>query len=143
MTGFPESLSEVRVRYSETDQMGVAYHAHYLVWCEFGRTEYMRSVGLPYAALEREGWFLAVADAQIRYMAPARYDDRVRIRTRIERLQSRAVTFAYELGIEGPDGPVRIASATTKLVARNRHGAARTLPESFLETVRRLQSAGS
>ena len=139
MKASPESLSEIRVRYAETDQMGVAYHTNYLVWCEIGRTEYMRELGLPYADLEQQGIFLAVAEVQIRFMAPARYDDRVRIRTRLERLQSRAVTFAYDLTCDGRDGPIRIAAATTKLVAMDRNGAARKLPDGFLERVRRLQ----
>lgn len=138
MSGAAESVSEVRVRYAETDQMGVAYHTNYLVWCEIGRTDYMRELGLPYAALERRGVFLAVAEAQVRFIAPARYDERVFIRTRLERLQTRAVTFAYELSRETEDGDARIASAITKLVAMDRNGVARKLPEDFLTTVRRL-----
>ena len=63
-------ISEFRVRYSETDQMGVVYHAEYLVWCEVGRTDYIRSLGLPYAELERRGTALAVAEASIRYHSP-------------------------------------------------------------------------
>ena len=140
MTMPPEAVSEIRVRYAETDQMGVAYHTNYLVWCEIGRTELMRELGLPYADLERDGVFLAVAEALVRFMAPVRYDDRVFIRTRLERLQSRAVTFAYDLTKEGPDGTIRIAAATTKLVAMDRNGAARKLPDGFLQKVRRLQS---
>jgi acyl-CoA thioester hydrolase len=140
MSGSAESRVEIRVRYAETDQMGVAYHTNYLVWCEIGRTEYMRELGLPYAALERQGVYLAVAEAQLRFMAPARYDDRVFICTRIERLQTRAVTFAYELSRDGADGPVRIATACTKLIAMDGNGAARRLPDAFLATVRRLQS---
>ena len=72
---------EIRVRYGETDQMGVVYHAEYLVWCEIGRTEYIRAAGLAYAEMERRGTTLAVADASLRYHAPARYDDRVRVET--------------------------------------------------------------
>jgi acyl-CoA thioester hydrolase len=133
-----ESVSEVRVRYAETDQMGVAYHTNYLVWCEIGRTEYMRRLGLPYAALERQGVFLAVAEAQVRYRAPARYDDIVRIRTRIERLQTRAVTFAYELSRMNDGDSIPIASASTRLVAMDGNGGARKLPDDFLATLRRL-----
>lgn len=141
MTTYPASSTEVRVRYAETDQMGVAYHTNYLVWCEIGRTEYMRELGLPYADLESIGVYLAVAEAQIRYRGPARYDDHVRITTRLDRVQSRAVTFVYELSRKGENGDVPIASATTKLVARDRRGAARQLPDAFLETIRQLRIA--
>ncbi|MGD8279263.1 MAG: thioesterase family protein [Gemmatimonadota bacterium] len=140
MSESAESVSEVRVRYAETDQMGVAYHTNYLVWCEIGRTEYMRERGLPYAELERQGVFLAVADAQIRFTAPARYDDRVLVRTRLDRIQTRAVTFAYALYRITAEGTVPIASATTRLVAMDRNGVARKLPDDFLATVRRLHA---
>jgi acyl-CoA thioester hydrolase len=130
-----------RVRYSETDQMGVVYHTHYLVWCEIGRTEYMRRAGLPYAQLEEQGIFLVVADASVRYHAPARYDDLVHVDAWIERARSRAVTFGYEIFRERvhaeaeDDGPVRekLASARTVLVALDAHGAARSLPPALVE----------
>jgi acyl-CoA thioester hydrolase len=140
MMAWPESVCEVRVRYAETDQMGVAYHTNYLVWCEIGRTELMRELGMPYAALEQAGVFLAVAETHVRFMAAARYDERIRIRTRLERLQSRAVTFVYELSRDGPEGPVRVASASTKLIAMDGNGAARTLPDAFLDAIRKLRS---
>jgi acyl-CoA thioester hydrolase len=73
--------TELRVRYGETDQMGIVYHPVYLMWCEIGRTEYMRQLGMPYASLEARGTLLAVADASLRYHAPARYDDMIRIET--------------------------------------------------------------
>jgi acyl-CoA thioester hydrolase len=138
MTEASESVSEIRVRYAETDQMGVAYHTNYLIWCEIGRTDYMRERGLPYAEFERRGVFLAVAEAQVRFMAPARYDDRVLVRTRLERIQTRAVTFAYDLSRITDDGTVPIASASTKLVAMDASGVARKLPDDFLAKVRRL-----
>jgi len=138
MTGAAESVSDIRVRYAETDQMGVAYHTNYLVWCEIGRTDYMRERGLPYAELERRGVFLAVAEARVRFVAPARYDEHVRVRTRLERIQTRAVTFAYELSRLTAGGSVPIASASTKLVAMDGNGVARKLPDDFLATVRRL-----
>ncbi len=64
-------VTELRVRYAETDQMGVVYHANYLVWCEVGRTEYIRAAGTPYAQLERDGVALAVVDITMRCHAPA------------------------------------------------------------------------
>src|SRR5690606_491296 len=84
---------EVRVRYAETDQMGVVYHANYFVWCEIARTELSRRRFVPYSELEKRGVLLAVAEASMRYHAPARYDDDVRVRTWISEVRSRIVTF--------------------------------------------------
>ncbi|HUP88737.1 MAG TPA: thioesterase family protein, partial [Longimicrobiales bacterium] len=80
-----KSSSQFRVRYAESDQMGVVYHTHYLVWCEIGRTDYIRQFGVTYAELEEQGILLAVADAQIRYIASARYDDLINVETWLER----------------------------------------------------------
>src|SRR5438270_9266185 len=87
--------TEVRVRYAETDRMGVVYYANYLVWCEVGRVEFMRAMGRSYATLEHEGTGLAVSEATVRYLAPARFDDLVRIETTLTGVRSRAVTFDY------------------------------------------------
>jgi acyl-CoA thioester hydrolase len=106
---------DLRVRYAETDQMGVVYHAEYLVWCEIGRTELIREIGLPYAELERQGVKLVVTDAQLRYHAGARYDDPIRVTTRVTQVRSRAVTFAYV--ITHASTGVRFVSATTTLIA--------------------------
>jgi acyl-CoA thioester hydrolase len=124
---------EIRVRYAETDQMGVVYHAHYLVWCEIGRTELMRSVGLSYADLEKEGTMLAVADASIRFHASARYDDVVTIETRLRGVRSRTVTFSYLLSRGGTNDRQRLASAETTLVALDSGGRPRSLPTHVLE----------
>ena len=130
------TISELRVRYGETDQMGVAYHPNYLVWCEIGRTEYIRALGVSYAELERQGTILAVAEASVRYAASAFYDDLVRIETRLEAVKSRTVTFAYEISRVEPD-PVRLASARTTLVSIDRDGAPRRLPDNVLDMFRR------
>jgi acyl-CoA thioester hydrolase len=135
-----ETVSEIRVRYSETDQMGVAYHAHYLVWCEVGRTDYIRELGMPYALLEQSGLRLAVAEAHVRYVAPARYDDIVQIHTWVERVQSRAVTFGYELRRVAPRDGMRIATAETMLIALDRSGAPRILPASLVEKFREVST---
>lgn len=125
-----ESRSEIRVRYAESDQMGVAYHANYLVWCEVGRTDLIRQLGMSYADMERRGVMLAVADAHLRYHASARYDDVVRIVTRLTGVRSRMVTFAYDLrrvDAAGADGE-RLASASTTLVSLDRDGRPVALP---------------
>ena len=89
-------LARVRVRYAETDQMGVVYHANYIVWMEVGRVEFCRAAGLSYRDMEREGALhLAVIEASCRYIAPARYDDEIDIETRIEKATPRGVHFVY------------------------------------------------
>lgn len=128
----PHSTSRVRVRYGETDQMGVAYHAHYLVWCEIGRTDLIRTLGRSYAEIEEEGIRLAVAEANLRYVAPARYDDDLRVETRLERAQSRLVTFSYRILLERSAGTGQpgtlLATATTVLVSIDRAGRTRAMP---------------
>jgi acyl-CoA thioester hydrolase len=128
------SVSEVRVRYAETDQMGVAYHANYLIWCEVGRTDLIRSLGVTYAEMERQGIILAVADAQVRYHASAKYDDLVRVETSLRAVRSRLVEFHYDLTrITMPgDGPgERLATASTALVSLSRDGRPISLPPRF------------
>ncbi len=86
-----------RVRYAETDQMGMAYYANYLVWFEVMRGDFMRAVGVPYTRLESEGTLLPVIEATVRYRAPARYDDVVEVVARITELRSRRIAFAYRV----------------------------------------------
>jgi acyl-CoA thioester hydrolase len=109
------SSLELRVRYAETDQMGVVYHSHYLVWCELGRTDHIREGGMSYRQIEEAGILLAVAEANVRYRAPARYDDLVRVETTLSDVSSRAVTFDYLItnAVTGE----RLATARTLLVA--------------------------
>ena len=134
-----ESRSEIRVRYAESDQMGVAYHANYLVWCEVGRTDLIRQVGMTYAEMERRGVLLAVADAQLRYHASARYDDRVRIVTRLTGVRSRMVTFEYALFRVGEDDAEveRLATASTTLVSLDAGGRPTALPTEMREMLER------
>lgn len=135
-----ESHSEIRVRYAESDQMGVAYHAEYLVWCEVGRTDFIRALGMTYAEMERQGVVLAVADAHLRYHSSARYDDLVRIVTRLSGVRSRMVTFSYELFRLNADGQAeeRLATASTTLVSLDSTGRPSTLPDH----IRALLSRG-
>ena len=117
---------ELRVRYGETDRMGVVYHAEYLAWCEMGRTEYIRSLGMSYAEMEQRGVPLVVAEASIRYHAPARYDDTIRVSTVLSRLGSRGLTFDYV--ITNAHSGQRLASASTTLVALDATGKAVRIP---------------
>ena len=92
-----EHAYEVRVRYGDTDQMGFAYHANHLYWFEIARTEWLRARGRSYKELEAEGLSLPVIEARCRYLAPARYDDRLRLVTRIGELARAAVRFDYRI----------------------------------------------
>lgn len=132
-----EGVVRLRVRYSETDQMGIVYHANYLVWCEIGRTELMRSLGFAYADLERSGIRLAVTEASLRYLHAARYDDAIRVVTRLAGAQSRSVAFAYDI-LRDNGGHRLLASATTRLVAIDDTGAARRLPGDLIQRFRDL-----
>lgn len=87
----------LRVRYAETDQMGVVYHSNYLVWFEVGRAELFREVGIPYTTFEEQGLGLAVVEASCRYRRPALYDDYIIIQTKLESFSSRKVKFEYQV----------------------------------------------
>lgn len=126
MPSRPHIDIELRVRYGETDQMGVVYHAEYLVWCEMGRTEYMRQLGQSYASLEETGTILVVAEAALRYHAPARYDDIIRVETTLSDVRSRALTFEYVI-CRAATG-ARLVTARTMLVALDRGGRPVPLP---------------
>lgn len=129
------SATELRVRYAETDQMGVVYHSHYLVWCEIARTDLIRTFGASYRDLEARGVRLAVAEASVRYIAPARYDDRIRIETQLSGVTSRTMTFDYV--ILNADSAERLATARTTLISLNDSNRVVTLPAD----VRRALSA--
>lgn len=130
---------EFRVRYAETDQMGVVYHTNYLVWCEMGRTELIRQLtGVSYAQLEAEGVALAVSELNIRYHGAARYDNRVRVRTSLADARSRSVTFDYL--ITNADNGERLATARTVLVSLDKRGRPVVMPDDLR---RRLAAAPS
>lgn len=127
---------ELRVRYAETDRMGVVYHANYLVWCEVGRTDFIRESGLSYREMEERGIGLAVSEANMRFHAPARYDDLIRVQTSISEVRSRGVTFDYLILRE--DG-ARLVSARTSLVTIDPTGRMTAFPtdlRSMLEQAR-------
>jgi len=126
----PISDIEHRVNYSETDQMGFVYHANYLVWLEMARTEHLRRTGVTYKAMEEQGVFLTVTEAQIRYRQPARYDDLVRIRCWVRDLASRRVIFGY--AVERAATDELLATAETALIALNRRHALARIPEHVI-----------
>ncbi len=119
-----------RVRYPETDRMGVAHHTHFLVWFEMGRTELMRELGCPYGEVEdHEGILFPVAEAGARYLAPARYDERLEITTRLVEARGARVRFEYEIA-RVANGE-RIASGFTVHASVGRDGRPRRLPDGI------------
>src|ERR1051326_4515862 len=122
----------LRVRYAETDKMGVVYHANYLIWVEIGRTEFCRARGFSYRDLEEdENAFLVVAESYCRYKAPAYYDDELIVRTHITELRRRSLRFGYEI-VRVSDAVV-IAEGETGHVVTDANGRVRTLPQGFAE----------
>ena len=126
--------SRVKVRYAETDQMGVAYYANYFVWFEVGRSQYCHDCGFSYRDMEREtGLFLIVAEASCRYKNPARYEDELIIRTRVTESTRRTLRFSYE--IERGDGAL-VAIGETHHVLINGDGRPSSFPEKYLSFLR-------
>ena len=122
---------EIRVRYAETDQMGVAYYANYLVWFEVGRSEFCRTKGFRYADLEALGYKLVVSDVRCRYRNSARYDETVIVRTRLKEANKRMVTFGYQILRKDQKEEV-IAEGETRHICVDSNGKTRSLPEKFL-----------
>ena len=130
-------ISEVtiRVRYAETDQMGVVYHANHFVWFEVGRVEFFRQLGFSYKDMEQQyGCHIAVVDARCRYHAPARYDDEVVVRTQLKNARESMVHFAYEL-VRASDG-VLLAEGETMHVVIDREMKKTPIPEKYMRIFR-------
>jgi acyl-CoA thioester hydrolase len=127
---------EFRVRYAETDQMQVVYHSNYLIWCEMGRTEYIRALGTPYSELERQNVALAVVEATLRFHSAAVYDNLIRVTTTVREVKSRTITFDYV--ISNAETGERFVSASTKLVSLTRDNRLTTLPDHLRQ---RLEDA--
>jgi len=122
----------LRVRYAETDQMGVVYYANYLVWFEIGRTDFCSQHGFAYRDMEQEeGLYIMVAEARCRYKAPARYDDELEVRTRLTGMRRRVLVFGYE--IYKPRTDELIAEGETVHVITDRDGRPRSLPDKYRE----------
>jgi len=135
----PPSTTTLRVRYAETDQMGVAYYANYFIWCEIGRVELLRQLGFEYKQMELEhNCHLPVVEASCRYKSPARYDDLVTIETRISGLRTSVIKFSYRLFCSRPGEaePVLLADAETVHVSVDRTMQKCPLPEPYLSAIR-------
>lgn len=129
--------TRLRVRYSETDRMGIAYHANHLVWFEVGRSDFCRAAGAPYTDMEHEGYFMVVTEAACRYVKPATYDQEIIVRTRLHEINRRAVRFEYEL-VSAADSLV-LATGHTRHILLDRAGRPTILPAQWGEALKRLQ----
>ncbi len=133
----------VRVRYAETDQMGIVYYANYLVWFEIGRVELLRSLGFSYSQLESEhGRILPVIEATCRYRSPARYDDRILIETRPAMVRSMVIKFAYRILRKGQDGaePALLAEGETTHVVCDSQMNKKPLPAHYAAVLRAMMA---
>jgi acyl-CoA thioester hydrolase len=127
--------SRIRVRYAETDQMGVVYHANHFIWFEVGRVELLRQLGFSYKDMEQQdNCFIAVVDARCRYKAPARYDDEIIVRTWLKNIRESAIHFGYEL-LRVEDGLLLAEGETTHLVA-DAQMQKTALPEKYMKAFR-------
>lgn len=125
--------SRFRVRYAETDQMGMVYYANYLIWMEVGRTDFCRSCGFSYRDLERdEQAYIAVAEANCRYLAPARYDDEILVETELTRAKTRVVEFTYRIKA----GEKLLAEGRTVHVVIGTDGRPRAMPDRHLNLLK-------
>ena len=127
--------ASIKVRYAETDQMGVVYHSNYLIWFEIGRVELLRQIGFSYLELERSQYHLPVVEVRCRYKAPALYDETVIIRTHVSQLRPSLIQFTYQ-AVRASDGTLLAEGETTHIVV----GAEKKktqLPAKYLEPLRR------
>jgi acyl-CoA thioester hydrolase len=135
--------TEVRVRYAETDQMGIVYYANYLVWFEIGRVELLRSLGLAYSQLEIDhDCILPVVNASCRYRSPARYDDQILIETRPSLLRGTVIKFAYRILRKAPEGeePTLLAEGETVHVVCDDQLNRKPLPEHYAAALRAMMA---
>jgi acyl-CoA thioester hydrolase len=128
MNGWHET--EIRVRYAETDQMGIAHHSNYLIWFEAGRSDLCRARGFSYKEMEeRENALMVVAESYVRYKSPAFYEDVLHIHTRIGEIRSRSIRFIYE--IYRQKDAVLIAEGETLHLVTDQNQRVRTIPEIY------------
>lgn len=130
--------TRLRVRYAETDAMGVAYHSNFIIWFEVGRVELFRQLGFTYKQLEQEGFHLPVAEARCRYKAPVYYDDELVIRTQIKRVRKFMVHFWYEVLRAGNDRVLAEGETVHFVLDNARQKSA--FPEKYLSAFREALS---
>ena len=127
--------TRIRVRYAETDQMGVVYHANHFIWFEVGRVELLRQLGFSYKKMEHEDdCFIAVVDALCRYKVPVLYDDEVLVRTQLKNIRDKMIHFGYEL-VRADTGELLAEGETTHIVS-DKQMKPRALPEKYMNVFR-------
>ena len=129
--------TELRVRYSETDRMGIVYHGAYVAWFEVGRTEFCRAAGFPYRRMEDDGLWILVTRVECVYRRPARYDDRIIVRARMTELGSRGLAFAYEVVNEGRE---RVADGASRHVFADTNGRPARAPAEVVAALEKFRS---
>ena len=127
-----EQLTPIRVRYAETDAMAVAHHANYPIWFEVGRSDLMRTLGMPYSEIEARGLYFMLSSLDVHYRAAARYDDLLTLTTTVEAVQSRAVIFAYTLR----RGETLVATGKTQHITTDRQYRIVRIPDDILPHLR-------
>ena len=127
--------TRIRVRYAETDQMGVVYHSNHFIWFEIGRVEFLRQLGFSYKDMESaDECFIAVVDARCRYKAPARYDEEILVRTHLKNIRESVIHFGYEL-VRASDGVLLAEGETTHIVADSQMRKT-SIPEKYMSAFR-------
>ena len=129
-----ECETDIIVRYAETDQMGVVYHANYLVWFEAGRTDFLAELGFPYSKMEEQGYIFPASDASLRFYSGARYEERLKVVTKLGEVRSRGLSFSYEVVREGQ----RLVSGLTKHICADRNMKVQKLPPDLFRALENL-----
>ncbi len=124
---------KLMVRYAETDQMGIVYYANYLVWFEAARTDFLKSIGIPYRELEKSGIFLPVAEAFCKYLSPAYYEDEIIVETYLSKIGSASIEISYKVKREDKV----IATGYTKHACTNKEGKIQRIPENIKEKLKK------
>ena len=131
--------TELTVRYAETDAQGIVHHANYLVWFEEGRSEFLRQNGFCYSELEKSGYYVVVAEAEVRYRAPAFYEDRLIVETTLVRLRRKLLEFRYR--IVGAQDKLLVEGRTRHMVLSHDHRPA-SLPQAFVAALQGAVEGG-
>jgi acyl-CoA thioester hydrolase len=132
LAGRTDTTVMTRVRYAETDMMGVAYNSNYLIWFELGRAAYMRERGIPYSEVEKRGYFLPISEFNCRIAAPASYDQELVIGARIKEVRSRSITFGYRIERDG----AKLAEGETKHICVGGDRKPTSLPSWLVEKLK-------
>ncbi len=127
------SETTLRVRYAETDAMGIVHHSRYIPWFEVGRVNFLREIGLPYKKIEEMGFLFVITDLGVRYHKPARFDDVVIIRTWMDKVYSRGMRLDYQIVDENG---VTLVTGFTKFICTNKQGQPTRLPDTLISLLR-------